>query len=52
MANEIAVSYIAGRLVMTADVYQPDGTEREYAIALTDRSGEIGFGPTPGRSSR
>ena len=36
MANEIAASYIAGRLVMTADVYQPDGTEREYAIALTE----------------
>ena len=35
MANEIAVSYITGATV-TADVFQPDGTEREFAVSCSE----------------
>lgn len=38
MANEIAVSYTPGlgNSAVTADVFQPDGTEREFAVACTE----------------
>lgn len=35
MSNEIAISYITGATV-TADVFQPDGTEREFAVSCTE----------------
>jgi len=41
MANEIAVSYITGATV-TADVFVPAGTEREFDISLTE-TGEGGL---------
>ncbi len=38
MANEIATIYLSGK-TMTADVFQPDGSEREFNISLTEYSG-------------
>jgi hypothetical protein len=35
MANEIAVSYITGATV-TADVFKPAGTEREFAVSCSE----------------
>jgi len=36
MSNEVKVTYETGKASMTADVFAPDGTDRETGISLTE----------------
>ena len=38
MSDEVKVIYLAGK-TLTADVFQPDGSERQFNISLTEHAG-------------